>query len=80
MAVMQTVARIRVGAGAAVERLVCHPRLPLVAGPASGSPAVRIWDCAGQDLREIGIIDRDRMPRWRGIRPSPCRWRPARTA
>jgi len=32
MAVTQTVRRVRVGSGAWAERLVCHPRLPLVAG------------------------------------------------
>jgi hypothetical protein len=30
MAVAQTVTRVRVGSGAWAERLVCHPRLPLV--------------------------------------------------
>jgi hypothetical protein len=68
MAVMHTVARTRVGAGTSVERLVCHPRLPLVAGLSPGSPAVRIWDCAGRDLREIGTIGWDRMP--------PVAWHP----
>ncbi|GLW44854.1 hypothetical protein Stsp02_05160 [Streptomyces sp. NBRC 14336] len=40
--------------GAAVERLVCHPRLPLVAGLDSVRPGVRVWECAGGRLREVG--------------------------
>ncbi|MDL2077206.1 hypothetical protein QNN03_12220 [Streptomyces sp. GXMU-J15] len=40
--------------GAPVERLVCHPRLPLVAGLDSVRPAVRVWECADGRLREVG--------------------------
>ncbi|MCE7005336.1 hypothetical protein LWC34_21250 [Kibdelosporangium philippinense] len=40
-----------------VTQLVCHPRLPLVAGLAAERPAVHVWDCT--DLRLLGIIGAD---------------------
>ena len=42
VAVAETVARVRVGSGAPVNQLVCHPRLPLVAGLDSERPAGEI--------------------------------------
>lgn len=51
---LETVARIRVRGGAHAERLVCHPRLPLVAGLDSERPAVHVWDCAAGELRKLG--------------------------
>jgi hypothetical protein len=35
---------------------VCHPRLPLVACWDSERPAVRIWDCGGGQLRDLGVL------------------------
>ena len=59
---VEVVSRVRVGGGACVDRLVCHPVLPLVAGEesreASSSfrPVVNVWDCGGGELRELGTI------------------------
>jgi WD40 repeat protein len=39
-----------------VERLFCHPRLPLIAGLDAERPAVRVWDCGGGRLRELGCV------------------------
>ncbi|MCX4091824.1 hypothetical protein [Nocardia sp. alder85J] len=54
---VETVARVRVGGGVAVERLICHPRLPLIAGLDSARPAVHIWDA--RDLRALGTVGAD---------------------
>ncbi|MEU6141211.1 WD40 repeat domain-containing protein [Streptomyces sp. NPDC047081] len=56
MTVVETVARVASSGGAPVERLVCHPRLPLVAGLDAERPAVRVWDCAEGRLRELGTV------------------------
>ncbi|PSM43247.1 hypothetical protein C6Y14_11545 [Streptomyces dioscori] len=36
--------------------MVCHPRLPLIAGLDSGRPAVHIWDGGAGELRELGSV------------------------
>src|ERR1017187_8726803 len=54
VAVAETVARIRVGSGVPVEQLVCHPRLPLVAGLDSERPSVHVWDCGAGVPRHSG--------------------------
>jgi hypothetical protein len=59
MSVVESVARIRVGNGTPVDRLVCHPRRPLVAGTASDRPAVHVWDLSGRQFREAGIVGAD---------------------
>lgn len=53
---METVARLRADSGVRVERLVCHPRVPLVAGLDSERPAVHIWDCGAGKLHELGTV------------------------
>ncbi len=53
MAIVEIVARVRVSSGRPVERLACHPRLPLVAGLDSERPAVHVWDCEAGQLREL---------------------------
>jgi hypothetical protein len=71
---VEVVSRARVDDGAFVDRLACHPVLPLVAGQESEEswstsfrrPAVHVWDCGGGQLRELGTIsaaDRGRS-RW----------------
>src|SRR5262249_16236996 len=51
----EMVARIQVGRGTPVERLVCHPRLPLIAGADSERPVVHVWDYrAGRVLETVG--------------------------
>jgi WD40 repeat protein len=42
--------------GTHAERLVCHPRLSLVAALDSERPAVHIWDCGGGSLAELGTV------------------------
>ncbi|MDX2937527.1 hypothetical protein [Streptomyces ipomoeae] len=53
---LETVARARVGGGACLERVVCHPRLPLIAGLDSERPAVHVWDCGAGQLRELETV------------------------
>jgi hypothetical protein len=59
VAVVETVARVRVGTGAPVGQLVCHRRLPLVAGLDSERPAVHVWDCRAGQLHELGTVGAD---------------------
>jgi WD40 repeat protein len=47
---------VDVSGGSPAERLVCHPRLPLVAGLDAERPAVRIWSCQTGQLRELGCV------------------------
>jgi hypothetical protein len=53
---LKVVAHTRVTGGRPVERLVCHRRLPLVAGLDRHRPAVHVWDCGGGRPHEIGSI------------------------
>ncbi|NUR01019.1 MAG: hypothetical protein HOY79_32165 [Streptomyces sp.] len=36
--------------------MVCHPRLPVVAGLDGGRPAVHVWSCESGALRELGCV------------------------
>ncbi|MEV4130554.1 hypothetical protein AB0J72_00085 [Dactylosporangium sp. NPDC049742] len=54
---METLAQIR--SEAPLERLLCHPRLPLIAGWDAERPAIRIWEYAIGQLREIGAVGAD---------------------
>ncbi|WP_230395474.1 WD40 repeat domain-containing protein [Plantactinospora alkalitolerans] len=54
---METLAQIR--SEATVERLLCHPRLPLIAGWDTERPAIRIWEYTTGQLREIGAVGAD---------------------
>ncbi|GGV22172.1 hypothetical protein GCM10010260_73000 [Streptomyces filipinensis] len=36
--------------------MVCHPRLPLVAGLDGERPAVHVWSCEAGQLRELGSV------------------------
>ncbi|MEU9167931.1 hypothetical protein AB0D34_09060 [Streptomyces sp. NPDC048420] len=79
---VETVARARVGSGTSVERLVCHPRLPLVAGLDSVRPAVHVWECGAGQLRELGTVGAksavhdDNAPWLRGQRTPGLTWHP----
>ncbi|MET9117782.1 hypothetical protein ABZX38_26780 [Streptomyces longwoodensis] len=53
---LEVVARGHVGGDGSVERLSCHPRLPLVACSDSERPAVHIWDCGEGRLRALGSM------------------------
>lgn len=50
--VLETVVRVRLDS--VVERLVCHPRLPLVAGFDAERPAIHVWDT--EELRQVGSV------------------------
>lgn len=54
MTVLDTLARA--DCEAPVERLLCHPRLPLVAGLDSGRPAAHVWGSADGELRPLGTV------------------------
>lgn len=47
---------MRVSGGIPVERLVCHPRLPLMAGLDGERPTVCVWGCEAGQLGELGCI------------------------
>jgi hypothetical protein len=46
-----------VAGGSFVERLVCHGRLPLIAGLDAARPAVHVWQFATAGLRTLDVID-----------------------
>ncbi|MEE6260017.1 WD40 repeat domain-containing protein [Plantactinospora sonchi] len=49
----------RTRTGVTVERLLCHPRLPLVAGWDADRPVIRIWEHADGQVRELGTVGTD---------------------
>jgi hypothetical protein len=73
--------RVRADGGARVERLVCHPALPLVAGLDSERPAVHVWDFEAGEPHRLGTIGGDSAayadaPAW-DRRPTPgVAWHP----
>jgi hypothetical protein len=75
--VIETVTRIRLDAP--VERLVPHPRLPLIAGVDVTRPAVHVWDL---ELRPVGSVGADApvyggIPVWERYRLVPeLAWHP----
>ncbi|WP_217428755.1 hypothetical protein [Micromonospora maritima] len=54
---METLAQVR--SEATLERLLCHPELPLVAGWDTDRPAIRIWEHTAGQLREVGGVGAD---------------------
>ncbi len=42
--------------GVPLERLVCHPRLPLIAGVESQRSTVHIWDLQSDPARQVGVL------------------------
>lgn len=52
-------AKVVIDGGSFVERLVCHARLPLIAGLDSARPAVHEWEFGPTGLRALDIIDPD---------------------
>jgi hypothetical protein len=56
------VTHVHVSNGASVSQLVCHPKLPLVAGVAAERPAVHVWDCSGGKPRELGATGTAAVP------------------
>jgi hypothetical protein len=48
-----------IAGGSFVERLVCHDRLPLIAGLDSARPAVHVWRLGTAGLEEIGVVEAD---------------------
>jgi hypothetical protein len=59
MAVAGGNATVVMTGGSYAERLVCHARLPLVAGLDSARPAVHVWEFGPGGLREVGIVGVD---------------------
>jgi hypothetical protein len=45
--------------GGYTERLVCHARLPLVAGLDSRRPAIQVWECGSGGPSVLAVIDSD---------------------
>ena len=75
------------GAGP-VERLLCHPRLPLVAALSADRPLVHVWDTGTGQHHEIAAPGRDRSVAWHPAEPELLvsrpdgitRWTPDGTA
>jgi hypothetical protein len=57
--VVRALTRVRVGSGACVEQLVCHPGLPLIASLNSERPAVHVWACGEGELLGLGTAAGD---------------------
>ncbi|MEH0516566.1 MULTISPECIES: hypothetical protein [unclassified Streptomyces] len=53
---IEVMSQVRVSSGHPVERLACHPRLPLVAGWDSERPGVHVWAHEASRLHEIASI------------------------
>jgi WD40 repeat protein len=49
----------QIHSGVTVERLLCHPRLPLIASWDAGRPAIRIWEYPDRQVRELGTVGAD---------------------
>lgn len=83
---LEVVARGLVGGEGSVERLSCHPRLPLVACVDSERPAVHIWDCGAGRLRALGSAGLTSEPYgdafgWQRSQRTPAvAWHPERRA
>ncbi|MEU8080198.1 hypothetical protein AB0B31_32680 [Catellatospora citrea] len=58
---LETVTQARVDGETTLDRLMCHPRLPLIAGWDSARPAVHIWDHADGTLRACDIVGGHRL-------------------
>jgi hypothetical protein len=56
---VEAVAQVRVDSGTSVDQLLCHPRLPLIAGLDARRPAVRVWDHSTGQLHAVRAIGRD---------------------
>lgn len=60
MAVVGDDSAIRASADSTfVERLICHRRLPLIAGLDAARPAIHLWQFGTAGLQKLGIIDDD---------------------
>jgi hypothetical protein len=56
MAGVKILARFLLDSGMPVERLLCHPQLPLVAALDGERPAVHVFDCERHELHPLGSI------------------------
>ncbi|MFF0391103.1 hypothetical protein ACFYS8_20805 [Kitasatospora sp. NPDC004615] len=57
MTELAVLARLSDDADHPVERLTCHPRLPLAVGTATEGRTVRVYDCGEGQLRELASLD-----------------------
>lgn len=62
MALIETVARLRAGGAARVERLEAHPTLPLIAGWDAQRPAIHVWSFEAGELRELATVGGELAP------------------
>ncbi|MFJ6081480.1 hypothetical protein ACIQI8_08755 [Streptomyces sp. NPDC092369] len=81
---VEVVARAQINGGQPVERLICHPRLPLFAYLDSRRPAVGIWACDTEKPHELGSVDADSADYgeafgWERLKRTPAvTWHPHR--
>ncbi|AEV85356.1 hypothetical protein ACWT_4336 [Actinoplanes sp. SE50] len=65
-----------------MERLLCHRRLPLIAGVNGSRPAVHVWEHGSGGLRQLGVVDAGGEPypaeAWKrqALVPEPA-WHPS---
>ncbi|MGW4380781.1 hypothetical protein [Kitasatospora sp. NPDC004531] len=77
MTELAVLARISTDGDFPVERLVCHPRLPLAVGAAADSRAVRVLDCGEGRLRELAVLDVEPgSTHWDTSAPQAAAWHP----
>jgi hypothetical protein len=79
---VDVMSQVRVDGGHPVERLLCHPRLPLVAGWDSKRPTVRVWAGDSGRLHELAAVGAessaygDAVGRHRARRTPAAAWHP----
>ncbi|MER6675689.1 hypothetical protein [Streptomyces sp. NPDC000983] len=82
MTEFDVVVRGRVGGGGRVERVLCHPLLPLAVAWDVERPAVRVLDLSAGRLREVGCVGGESAPYerelgWNRMRRTPAAaWHP----
>lgn len=59
---IRVVARQQLPQDGLLERLSCHPGLPLVAAVDATAPVVRVWDCGQEQMTLVRTIDADARP------------------
>lgn len=84
MTTIEPVSSVTLPDGSVLERLVAHPRLPLVAGLEAARPAVQVWGWASGVLAHVATVGEDAAPYgdafgWDRMRATPSvAWHPER--
>jgi len=77
MTELAVLARLRGDADSPVEKLTCHPRLPLAVAVAADCRTVRVLDCGEGQLRELAALDAEPgASPWGDSAPQAVAWHP----